>query len=328
VYGRTRARCEKGQGTVEWIGLVLLVSLLMVALAATLGSGLPGASLARSVAGRIICALDLGDACAQAPELVAEYGLELAEQVRKHAPTIAYEDGMVALPVDYRTCRESSCASGAPSGVIWRTSAGQPVVAFVHVVDCRPASEAAPRSADCTGARSGNLYVQYWFYYPESATGEGSITPEQVRAVSTALGHPSHHPDDWESYQVRAGAGGADARASSHHGYNYGLSRANWASDAGIEPAKRATETLGLREEGGWGPETHWLYVSGGSHAGHAHESDGELLRNGYERLTPGAALTMIPLERIAGAEGESVSFAVTPPWLKEVWSDPESEGT
>ena len=47
-------RSERGQGTVEWVGLVCVVSLLMVGLLATgVGSGV---DLARSVAERILCA--------------------------------------------------------------------------------------------------------------------------------------------------------------------------------------------------------------------------------------------------------------------------------
>jgi hypothetical protein len=46
--------------------------------------------------------------------------------------------------------------------------------------------------------RSGNLYLQYWFYYAGSATAEGRVIDEAIREVSTALGNPSFHPDDWE----------------------------------------------------------------------------------------------------------------------------------
>lgn len=309
---------------------MLLASALVIGGLAAAGARFPGASLARAIAAKIVCALELDDTCAHAPELVAEYGLELARTVRDHAPHVAYENGMRALPVDYRRCREDPCSLGPESGAVLRSSTGEPVVAFVHAVDCRPgaARRTEARGSDCSGSRAGSLYLQYWFYYPGSATGEGTLVNEQIREISTAAGHPTYHPDDWESYHVRVGDGGADARASSHHGYNYGLSAANWSSDMGFEPGRHAAEAVGLRERRGWGPETGWLYVAGGSHAGHAHESDGQRLRHGYKRLTPAGGLTLIPIEPIAEGEGRSATFAVTPPWLKTVYRDPEFEGT
>jgi hypothetical protein len=61
----------------------------------------------------------------------------------------------------------------------------------------RPNSWPTSAGADCSGRRRGNLYLQYWFYYPGSATAEGS-TPLKpaIRQVSAALGKPSFHPDD------------------------------------------------------------------------------------------------------------------------------------
>ena len=43
---------------------------------------------------------------------------------------------------------------------------------------------------------------------------------------------------------------------------------------------------------------------------------------------TPAAALTLVPLEPIAASGADDDLFEVTPPWLKDVWRDPESEGT
>ena len=45
-----------------------------------------------------------------------------------------------------------------------------------------------------------------------------------------------------------------------------------------------------------------------------------------YKRQTP-RRLAVIPLEPIVAAN-PGVEFAVTPPWLKRVWIDPEYEGT
>ena len=307
---------EAGQATVEWIGLLLLVAVLLAALLVA-GLRVPVSSLARSIAARIVCAVSLSDVCAEEPELVAAYGAELAGLLRAHSPGLAYERGMHALPVDFRSCRSSACGDGAGEGVVWRTDAGQPVVAFVHVVDCRAAAATATEHAgeDCSGERSGNLYLQYWTYYADSAT---------LRGVPVAGSHGYHH-DDWEGVQFRIGPDGrVDQRASSHHGYNCEQGAANWGSDAGIGVLERAAERLGARPAGGWCEASNWLFVSGGSHAGNV-RSDFRRI----SRVTPRRRVRLIPLEPIAaGEEGPPPAFAVSAPWLKQVWRDPEAEGT
>ena len=111
-----------------------------------------------------------------------------------------------------------------------------------------------------------------------------------------------------------------DQRASSHNGYNAGLSLVNWASDAGLDLVKGVTEDFGLRRRNGWGPATRLLLVSGGSHAGNA----GGIAE--IDRFTPGDRVHLIPLEPIAATD--TSTFAVTPPWRKQVWRDPEAAGT
>lgn len=293
-------RSERGQGTVEWVGLVLLVSLAMLGLIAS-GARVPGATLARAVADRILCAASLADGCGDEPALIAAYGTEVGKLARRHVPMLAFERGSRAVPVDFRRCRNSECGDAAGEGLVHRTDERLPVTAFVHVLDCREGeaerSEAA--GADCSGARAGNLYVQYWTYYADSAT---------LRGVPV-VGKKGYHADDWESVQLRFRPDGSvDERASSHHGYDYFLSDTNWMSDAGVAP------------HDGWGPETHLLIVSGGSHAGNAAG-----LAN-VNRFTPGRRIHLVPLEPIA-ADG-TARFAISPPWLKQVWLDPEAEGT
>jgi len=58
-------RCERGQATSEWIGLVLLASLVLSALAAA-SPGIGGRSLGASLSGRIFCAIGSG-ACRSDP---------------------------------------------------------------------------------------------------------------------------------------------------------------------------------------------------------------------------------------------------------------------
>jgi hypothetical protein len=293
--------------------LLLIVALLLLGMVAA-GVRVPGAAVARAVASRILCAAALADSCGDEPALIGAYGTEVGKLVRRHMPTIVFEHGSHAVPVDFRRCRSTACDGGPESGLVRRSDRGLPVTAFVHVVDCRAGaaetSEAA--GADCSGVRAGRLYIQYWTYYADSAT---------FRGVPVA-GAAGYHPDDWEGVQIRIDPGGqVDERATSHHGYNHTRSVANWVSDAGVGPLRDLAEALGARPRNGWGPESHLLLVSGGSHAGNV---DGAV---DIERLTPGRSVHLIPLEPIAAA-GAAYRFAISAPWRKQVWRDPEATGT
>jgi hypothetical protein len=289
---------ERGQSTVEWIGLLLLVSTALALLATIAGAALPGVALARTITAKIVCAVELADDCAAGETaLVAAYGTELAAEVADRAPDLVYEQGMRALPVDYRSCREDPCSLGPEQGEVESSLEGEPVTLFVHAVDCRDGAGAPADDAyDCSGVRAGSLYLQYWAYYPGSDT--------QI------YGDAGYHPDDWESEQLRIGAAAAEARASSHHGYNYVGGPGNWLSDAGVTHRSDV-----------WGPDHGAYFISGGSHAGHASD-DGQPYR-----WTPGEAIRLVALEPIAAADPD-VAFAITPPWRKRVWSDPEYGGT
>lgn len=303
---------ERGQGTVEWVGVVCVVSLLLVGMLAV-GVRLPGVDLGRSIARHVLCAVELADGCGDEPVLIATYGDEIGRLVRRHMPTIGFEAGSRAVPVDFRSCRETSCGDAPDDGLVHRTEERLPVTAFVHVVDCREAGRDASEAAgiDCSGGRAGCLYIQYWLYYANSAT---------LRGVPV-VGDAGEHRDDWESVAVRINPDGSvDERASSHDGYNYSLQDFDWGSDAGIDILKELSEELDVRHPNGWGPETGLLLVSGGSHAGNA---TGEPRGT---RFTPGRRVHLIPLEPIAA--DSHATFAVVPPWLKEVWRDPEAEGT
>lgn len=303
---------ERGQSTVEWTALLAVVALLLVGLAVA-GTRVPGVGLARAVASRILCAASLADSCGDEPALIAAYGSEVGKLAREHMPTLLFERGSRALPVDFRRCRETACGDGPKHGLVRRTDAGLPVSAFVHVVDCRPeaAESSETEGANCSGPRAGNLYIQYWTYYADSAT---------LRGVPLA-GAKGYHRDDWESLQIRIGLDGkVDQRASSHHGYNHSQGVANWGSDAGIGPLKDIAEAVGARPRNGWGRETRLLLVSGGSHAGNA----GGIPH--IDRLTPGSQVHLIPLEPIAATS--IADFAVSAPWRKQVWRDPEADGT
>ena len=285
-------RSQSGQATAEWTGLVLLVSLLVASLAVLAGP-LPGTELARAIGARLQCAVGIDGDCDAVEEsrLAAAYGEEVAGLVAEHAPTLRYEQGMLELPIDFRDCREDACSVSSQANSAWRTVAGLPATAFVHVIDCRGAAAATPR---CARERAGRLYVQYWLYYPDSQT--------------EPFGDRGYHRDDWESFQVRIGEQ-AEARASSHHSYNYEGGVSNWPSDAGVDT------------KSAWGPFTGELHVSAGSHAGHVFDEERG------DRHTPAARLRLLPLEGLSASE-RATEFAVTPPWEKQVFRDPEHEGT
>lgn len=315
--------------------------------------------MAESLAERLVCAVRLSGGCRPDPELYAAYGGDLAELVRANAPEVLYENGMTALPVDYRRCRSDACAAGGATGEVDRSDAGQPVTLFTHVIDCRGPAAAG---ADCSGPRAGRIYVQYFAYYPGSATAEGVLLKRQVRELSTAAGRSSFHEDDWEGVQLRVNPDGSvDSRASSHNGYNGGGGIANWGSDMGNPAAARAAEAAGFRDPNGWTPSRGTYYVSGGSHAGHVDEASarraaaaalaGAILRSrgaparGFadrrERLaariertldpgarrTPGDRIRLVPIESLSASD-RAATFAITPPWRKRVYLDPEDAGT
>lgn len=294
-----RVRDETGQSTVEWTALILLVALAMAFLGAIAGMSLPGAALAHAVASKIVCATGLTGECGGASSLAISYGEEIAQEIEEHVPDLLYEESMREIPVDYRECREDGCsiASGT-EGAVSETVGGLPATAFVHTVDCRAERIALTEEEgfDCSGERTGRLYLQYWLYYPDSQTDP--------------FGENGYHEDDWESFQVRIGDEGIEARASSHHSYNYEGGVQNWVSDSGV-----ITKSA-------WGPFVPTYYVSAGSHAGHVADDDET------PTFTPGSELVLIPIESIGATGTDDDIFAVIPPWLKAVYEDPEDEGT
>jgi hypothetical protein len=207
---------EGGQATVEWSALGLLLALLFATLALTIPRT-DAWGLGERIVHAITCAVEGG--CEERDSLALAYGEDVAGLVHRYSPNVAYERSSAALPIDFRRCRETDCSDGTDAAaLVDRSRAGLPVTAFTRVVDRREAG--------------GALYLQYWFYYPESFSG----------GIGRVFGDswPGYHPDDWEGYQVRIAPGGAvSARATAHGGYG-----------------------------AGWDRWTGWLRVSGGSHAG------------------------------------------------------------
>lgn len=208
---------EGGQATVEWSALVLVLAVLFAglgyAVARTEAWGVGG-----DVLHALVCAV--GGGCDDGQDaLDRAYGADTARLVRRYSPNLAYEHDSRELPIDFRRCRKAECSNASDAAAqIERSSAGLPATAFTRVVDRRPSG--------------GSLYVQYWFYYPESFTA----------GIGRVFGHrwPGYHADDWEGVQLMFRDGRPVlARATAHGGYG-----------------------------GGWVRWKGWYRVSGGSHAG------------------------------------------------------------
>lgn len=312
-----RIRSASGQSTVEWIGLVVLVAGLMTA-AALAGVKVPGVALYHSVSRQLLCAVSLSSTCDRQGSLDAAYGGSAARLVRDHTPELLYGRDMLGLPVDFRTCRSAYCAEGPGEGMVTESEAGETVTLFTRVVDCRDESERAAAGARCEGEFEGSIWIQYWAYYPESASLRGA----------PVLEGEGYHRHDWESVQVRIEADGTvSQRASSHAGHNHSRSAANWGSDLGWAFLTDLAETAGAREPGGWGQRTGQYLIAGGSHAGNVADSRGP---DTYPSHTPAGRIRLVPLETVRrDALSRSARFdPITPPWRKQLWLDPQAEGT
>src|SRR4051812_46741721 len=227
-------RSERGQATVEWTAVVLLVALVLGAAIAVVPV-IDGRSFGAWVGQRILCALR-GDGCPTSHDaLVFAYEEADAELVRRYAPNIVYEPGTYTLPVDFRRCQSHECSDAPddPSLDTARSNDGTPAAVFTHVVH-----------------RGGETFIQYWFYYPDSTTTwAGAAAAWRNSPLALAGEYPGFHLSDWEGYQVRIGVDGtALVRATSHHGYQ------------GCKEHQCQNQWIG------W---TGWTRVSRGSHAGH-----------------------------------------------------------
>ncbi len=146
---------EKGAATVEHAGLVLLIALLFVAAISAIAAVPPreqGRELGSAIARKLRCAPRLPGPCWQDP-LTEAYGRPLGGLVRALAPdpVPAIEgDGAALVPVDFRYCRQPSCA--VPSGRPGLTTSNRRITAFTSVVDHRRST--------------GTVEVTYWLYRP------------------------------------------------------------------------------------------------------------------------------------------------------------------
>ena len=296
---------ELGQASIEWVGLVLVCSLALGALAA-IGPPIDGRSFGGFLAHRVACAARGGCDDGQRA-LAGAYGPGVAALVRDQAPNLVYERGERRLPVDWRRCRQPECASADddPDLDVHGGAGGARATVFTRVL-----------------RRGERTYIQYWLYYPDSNTTfagadkawEASwLLPRIKQLVTGSSDWFGFHRDDWESYQVRLGPdGNAWARASSHGHYQ------------GCKSARCHNR---------WMPRTGWTRVSRGSHAGHIPMRDEHgRLRPVYpgpelrERTSTGEGLRLIPLETHDRRGYRRLDEHIEPPWRKEAYHDPTSD--
>jgi hypothetical protein len=177
-----------------------------------------------------------------------------------------------------------------------------PALVFERGISDAPVDPRACRAVACArGARpvlfthvlrrGPVTYVHYWAYWPDSSWH----------------GVAGRHADDWESLQLRINADGTiDARASAHHGYT----GPRIGPDLNLNQVRPALVPRPWR--GGW---TRWR--GGWRIARHSHA--------GFVTTAGGTRdIILVPLDPATLPQ----DYAVTPPWRKAVYSDPESPAT
>ncbi len=178
---------ERGSASVEQAGLAALIALLLIAaIAAVAADGEidGGRDLAGTIGRRIACAPRLPDACHHDP-LVPAYGWPLARLIRALAPAPGSRpgpQGAPLVPVDFRRCRNASCAVPRPGAAgAHLTTSGRRTTAFTSVLDLR-------RSL-------GWVEVTYWLYRP--SIGWDRVVRRATQAnIDAAAGTPVLLEDD------------------------------------------------------------------------------------------------------------------------------------
>lgn len=144
---------ERGSASVEHAALVLLAALVAGAVVALVlgGPERRDGALASAIAFKQGCAVRYPDPCWQDP-LTEAYGRALAGAVRAFAPAPEARvgpGGVGLVGVDYRRCRQPSCAIAADGRL---TTSNRLITAFTAVRDER------------RGA--GTVAIDYWIYRP------------------------------------------------------------------------------------------------------------------------------------------------------------------
>lgn len=165
---------ERGTASAEQAGLTALIAVLLLAATAIVagdGEVDPGNLLGGTIARRLVCAPRLPGSCRHHP-LVPAYGWPLARLARALAPAPAALPGPTGLPlapVDFRRCRQESCAAAAGPRL---TASAHRTTAFTVLDDRRRAL--------------GWVELTYWLYRP--GLGWESVvrraTPAEVAAAA------------------------------------------------------------------------------------------------------------------------------------------------
>ena len=144
---------ERGSASVEHAALAVLAALVAGAVVAlvAIGAERHDGSLAAAIAFKQRCAVRYPDPCWQDP-LAEAYGRAVAGAVRALAPAPEARlgpGGIGLVGVDYRRCRQASCAVPASERL---TTANRRTTAFTSIRDDRRGS--------------GTVTIDYWIYRP------------------------------------------------------------------------------------------------------------------------------------------------------------------
>jgi hypothetical protein len=143
---------RRGAASVEYLALAGMIGFAIVVATAALVASPPrrgDRELGEMLGRRIACSGRYPVPCGRNP-LALAYGFPLGKLVRYLAPPHASVDG--ELPVDFRYCRQTSCATPGPDSGL--TSSGRRVTEFTSVTDDR--------------STGGGVRVTYWLYRPGS----------------------------------------------------------------------------------------------------------------------------------------------------------------
>jgi len=160
---------QRGAATVEHAGLALLIALLVGAGVAAIATHPPGGEareLGTAIARKMRCAPRLPGPCWQDP-LTDAYGRSLGGLARALAPVPVAVAGL--LPVDFRRCRQASCA--LPGERPELTASNRRVTAFLAIDDRRRAD--------------GTVLLEFWLYRP-------TLGWERVRRTAGAAEVAAH----------------------------------------------------------------------------------------------------------------------------------------
>ena len=150
-----RPHAGDGAASLEYVGLVALIALLVTAGVAAVAADPPlreGQELGAAIARKLRCGPRLPGPCWRDP-LTEAYGRPVAGLVRALAPApqpVPDPEGRPLLPVDFRYCRQASCATWV--GDLRLTASNRRATAFTTVEDRR--------------SSSGFVIVTYWLYRP------------------------------------------------------------------------------------------------------------------------------------------------------------------